>query len=116
MPCGTDAGVVTTVLALDRAKSDKACALSSPGKEAFRDFQARDPATSRNLDYLCTSRDKEVLAAQFGGEGRDAQLTVRPVDRASIYRIQLFDDRAIGVIVSPAFGAAMCAAMLRVSE
>src|SRR5438874_1720976 len=43
---------------------------------------------------------EKVLAAQLGGEGRDAQLTVRPVNRASIYRIQLFDDRAIGVTVT----------------
>src|SRR3954471_23326837 len=43
---------------------------------------------------------EEVLAAQLGGEGRHAQLTVRPVNRASIYRIQLFDDRAIGVTVT----------------
>src|SRR5205823_10780756 len=40
------------------------------------------------------------LAAQFSGEGRNAQLTVRPVNRASIYRIQLFDDRAIRVTVA----------------
>src|SRR4029079_16429947 len=44
--------------------------------------------------------DKEVLAAQLGGEGRHAQLAVSPVNRASIYRIQLFDDRAIGVTVT----------------
>src|SRR3954471_6201217 len=43
---------------------------------------------------------EEVLAAQFGGEGRHPQLTVRPVNRASIYRIQLFDDGAIGVTVT----------------
>src|SRR5437870_12555015 len=43
---------------------------------------------------------EKVLAAQLGGEGRHAQLTVRPVNRASIYRIQLFDDRAIGVTVT----------------
>src|SRR5437667_1946249 len=43
---------------------------------------------------------KEVLAAQLGGEGRHAQLTVCPVNRASIYRIQLLDDRAIGVTVT----------------
>src|SRR5437868_5407825 len=43
---------------------------------------------------------EKVLAAQLGGEGRHAQLTVRPVNRASIYRIQLFDDRAIGVAVT----------------
>src|SRR5205823_4534650 len=40
------------------------------------------------------------LAAQFSGEGRNAQLTVRPVNRASIYRIQLFNDRAIGITVT----------------
>src|SRR5262249_31469711 len=44
--------------------------------------------------------DKEVVAAQLGGEGRHAQLTVRPVNRAPIYRIQLFYDRAIGVAVT----------------
>ena len=44
--------------------------------------------------------DEEVLAAQLGGEGRHTQLTVRPVNRAPIYRIQLFDDRAIGVTVT----------------
>src|SRR4029453_13699671 len=43
---------------------------------------------------------EEVPAAQLGGEGRHAQLTVRPVNRASIDRIQLFDDRAIGVTVT----------------
>src|SRR5207302_9989425 len=43
---------------------------------------------------------EEVPAAQLGGEGRHAQLTVRPVNRASIYRIQLFDYRAIGVTVT----------------
>src|SRR5947208_7788257 len=43
---------------------------------------------------------EEVLATQLGGKGRHAQLTVRPVNRASIYRIQLFDDRAIGVAVA----------------
>src|SRR5919106_123436 len=43
---------------------------------------------------------EEVLAAQLGGEGRHAQLTVCPVNRASIYRIQLFDDRAIGITVT----------------
>src|SRR6266699_1152523 len=43
---------------------------------------------------------EEVLAAQLGGEGRHAQLTVGPVNRTSIYRIQLFDDRAIGVTVT----------------
>src|SRR5947208_4396258 len=43
---------------------------------------------------------EEVLAAQLGGEGRHAQFTVGPVNRASIYRIQLFDDRAIGVTVT----------------
>src|SRR4030095_6726326 len=43
---------------------------------------------------------EEVLATQLGGEGRDAQLTVRPVNRASIYGIQLVDDRAKGVTVT----------------
>src|SRR5207248_1931598 len=43
---------------------------------------------------------EEVLAAQLGGEGRHAQVTVRPVNGASIYRIQLFDNRAIGVTVT----------------
>src|SRR5260221_2570940 len=43
---------------------------------------------------------EEGLAAQLGGEGRHAQLTVCPVNRTSIYRIQLFDDRAIGVTVT----------------
>src|SRR5947208_8269317 len=43
---------------------------------------------------------EEVLATQLGGEGRHAQLTVSPVNRASIYRIQLFDDRAIRVTVT----------------
>src|SRR5437016_688912 len=43
---------------------------------------------------------EKVLAAQLGGKGRHAQLTVRPVNRASIYRIQLSDDRAIGVTVT----------------
>src|SRR5947207_11817732 len=43
---------------------------------------------------------EKVLAAQLGGEGRHAQLPVRPVNRASIYRIQLSDDRAIGVTVT----------------
>src|SRR5204863_10220957 len=35
-----------------------------------------------------------------GGEGRYAQLTVCPVNRASIYRIQLSNDRAIWVSVT----------------
>src|SRR5690242_14358467 len=43
---------------------------------------------------------EEVLATQLGGKSRDAQLTVCPVNRASIYRIQLFDDRAIRVTVT----------------
>src|SRR5437764_4988952 len=43
---------------------------------------------------------EEALAAKLSGEGRHAQLTVRPVNRASIYRIQLSDDRAIGVTVT----------------
>src|SRR3989440_3761259 len=43
---------------------------------------------------------EEVPTAQLGGKGRHAQLTVRPVNRASIYGIQLFDDRAIGVTVT----------------
>src|SRR2546429_4783827 len=43
---------------------------------------------------------EKVLAAQLGGEGRHAQFPVGPVNRASIYRIQLFDDRAIGVTVT----------------
>src|SRR4029077_4599519 len=43
---------------------------------------------------------EEVPPAQLGGEGRNAQLTVCPVNRASIYRIHLFDDRAIGVTVT----------------
>src|SRR5262245_52906161 len=44
--------------------------------------------------------DEEVVAAQLGGVGRHAQLTVCPVNRASIYRIQLLDNRAIGVTVT----------------
>src|SRR5947208_16474677 len=40
---------------------------------------------------------KEVLAAQLGGERRHAQVTVCPVNRASIYRLQLSADRARGV-------------------
>src|SRR5213078_3832850 len=43
---------------------------------------------------------EEVLATQLGGEGRHAQVTVCPVNRASIYWIQLSDDRAIGVTVT----------------
>src|SRR5262249_7674935 len=43
---------------------------------------------------------KEAPPAQLGREGRDAQLTIRPINRSSIYRIQLSDDRAIGVTVT----------------
>src|SRR5437660_4649887 len=43
---------------------------------------------------------EKVLAAQLSGKDRHAQLTVCPVNRASIYRIQLLDDRAIGVTVT----------------
>src|SRR6187401_993566 len=42
----------------------------------------------------------EILSAHLGGEGRHPQFTVRPVNRASIDRIQLSDDRAIGVTVT----------------
>src|SRR5262249_58387951 len=44
--------------------------------------------------------DEEVVAAQLGRVGCHAQLTVRPVNRASIYRIQLVDDRTISATVT----------------
>src|SRR4030095_8998267 len=43
---------------------------------------------------------EKARAAQRGEKARHPQLTVRPVNRASIYRIQLFDDRTIGVTVT----------------
>src|SRR6185369_1201909 len=61
----------------------------------------RPETLSRAATWIIYARvgGKKVLAAQLGGEGRHAQLTVRPVNRASIYRIQLFDDRTIRITV-----------------
>src|SRR5678815_5773125 len=61
---------------------------------------------------------EEVLATQLGGEGCYAQLTVCPVNRASIYWIQLLDDRAIGVTVTARFrrGHAVSYTHLRAHE
>src|SRR5437660_11101000 len=42
----------------------------------------------------------KVLAAQLGGEGRNDMIPVGPVNRASIFLLQLFDNRAKGVTIT----------------